>query len=87
MSTTFIGNISRLSKSEPWNSLWDCEETDEVPENKEKESPRLFEKHSHTKKFDNRAKSAKNVNKPRQSDIPNKHINSITNFNIWLASS
>lgn len=31
MSTTFIGNLSRMSKSEPRNSLRESEELDEVP--------------------------------------------------------
>lgn len=92
MSTTFIGALTRTSKSEPWNGLRESEEFDEEPWKEEKGSPRelwLFNKHSHKNKFDERAKSAKvpKKKKARESEIPNKNINSITNFNIWTANS
>jgi len=88
MSTTFIGALTRTSKSEPRNGLRDSEEFEEEPRKEEKKgSPRelrLFNKHSHKNKFDERAKSAKvpKKMKARESEIPNKNINSITNFNI-----
>jgi len=79
MSATFIDNWKRVSKSEPWN--WESDELDENPRLKENiPSPRqlrLFQKHSHIKKFDHRAKSAKS----KPSDIPNKKINSINPWN------